>query len=150
MIIKSEQDRLVGIPLVKTYNKEEREKMTPNELQVSVQPVGTLTLFPGMNYVDDEKWALAKPHVADLIKAELLIELEEKTSSGPGKPVTVARAPWQLPPKVAKKLVGETQDPVTLREWDEREVRPEIRALLTRRMEELDIMPSEADATEEE
>jgi hypothetical protein len=134
MILKWKPERMLFIDLIPVGDAKAKG-LKPSK--------SSIRLFPGNNEVKDDDWAIARPHVAEHIKAGNIVEIVERTQPAPGKPVKVASKLSELPAKKARALIAETNSPDTLQEWLNTETREEVRLAVTKRMEKLKVEPKE-------
>lgn len=145
MIIKSNLDRLIAIPVIPAME---------NALKLNLD---TLVIMPGINDIDDDVWLdIVKFHQLDkklkqkitsgessgkneleLIKVEAKIEKIDET----GKKKIIKEETSNIenmPAEVAGELVDECYDVKTLKKWKNKESRADIRSNIDDRLKDIE------------
>ena len=145
MLLRWNEERVLYIPLVRVYSATEFAKMSDNEKQVAIAPIGAITLLPGVNEVLDSEWEIAKPHCQRLLKmkANDLKNKDKIALETLSFKVGVATLTsfFKLPQSTARKLLAETFNPRTLQYWEQFETRESVRVDLKKRMDEIGVDP---------
>ncbi len=108
--------------------------------------VGSITLLPGCNDVDDDIWKSAREMVEDKIKHKLIIEEHAKieikdvpipnTKGKTRKIVKIdAKTLKELEPDEAEDIVKNTFDLKTLKKWKKGESRDAVRSVIIGQIE---------------
>ncbi len=152
MLLRWNEQRLLVVPLLKPVAVEALKGMSPSDAQVAITPTGTKVLYPGINDLDDSEWALAKPHVMDLLNRRSVDDKTKKAleqvSLTVGKSTGVTEFK-KTSPNQANLLIKETVNPETLRKWDRLETRDSVRLYLKKQMETVGVESGPMDLMDE-